>query len=202
MPKAKKTRTSVPNKKRKLPAKTIKYLAKAGIKHNLLEHKTIYTAIDAANTMKKKMDEIAKSLLVKADKDYYMVLLAADQNLDINKLKKVLSKFQQKEIKVVKIPGEKIARDFLKVKHDAISAFGSLYKLPVIMEKKIAKVKKAVFSSDSFNHSIEMTVKDFINLENAVIDTFGVKKKIKKQAVSKKKTTKKKSVKKKVVKNK
>ena len=113
-------------KKRKLPAKVIKYLKKAGVKHDMLEHKTIYTAIDAANTMKKKMNEIAKSLLVKADKDYFMIILPADQNLDINKLKKTLSKSQQKQIKVVKIPGEKIARDVLKVKKDSISAFGSL----------------------------------------------------------------------------
>jgi len=102
----------------------------------------------------------------------------------------------------------------LKVKKDSISAFGSLYKLPVIMEKRIAKVKKAVFSSDSFNHSVEMVVKDFINLEEAVVDTFGVKKKIKKPIPSKsaRKTSraggkspvskKKKPVKKKIVKKK
>jgi len=179
-------------KKRKLPAKTIKYLENAGVKHNFLEHKTIYTAIDAANTMKKKMNEIAKSLLVKADKDYYMVLLPADQNLDMEKLKKVLSKSQQKQIKVIKIPGEKLAREVLKVKNDSIAAFGSLYKLPVVMDKKIAKVKKAVFSSDSFNHSVEMAVKDFITLEKAVVDTFGVKKKVKKTMPSKKKPVKRK----------
>lgn len=183
--KKKATKASV--KKLKLPAKTIGYLDKAGIKHNLLQHKTIYTAIDAANTMKKKMGEIAKSLLIKADQDYYMVLLPADHNLDMNKIKKVLSKNKHQEIKVVKIPGESVARDFLKVKNDAISAFGSLYKLPVVVEKRLSKIKKAVFSSESFNHSVEMAVKDFINLEEAIVDSFGIKKKIKKQPVSSKK---------------
>ena len=187
------------SKKRKLPAKTIKYLNQAGIKHDWLEHKTIYTAIDAANTMKKKMDQIAKSLLIKADKDYYMIILPADQNLDIEKLKKVLSKSQQKEIKVVKIPGEKMAREVRKVKNDAISAFGSLYKVPVLMDKKMSKIKKAVFSSDSFNHSVEMAVKDFISLEEAVVDSFGVKKKIKPSPKTKKKVAKK-ATKKKTVK--
>lgn len=181
-------------RKIKLPAKTMKYLAKAGIKHDLLEHKTVYTAIDAATTMRKKVDEIAKSLLVKADKDYYMIILPADQNLDMEKLKKVLSKTQQKDIKVVKIPAEKIARDVLKVKSEAISAFGSLYKLPVIVERKMSKLKKAVFSSDSFNHSVEMTVKDFISLEKAIVDSFGIKKKIKPISKSKKATGPKKKI--------
>jgi Ala-tRNA(Pro) deacylase len=188
-------------KKRKLPVKTIKYLEKAGVKHDMLEHKTIYTAIDAANTMKKTMDQIAKSLLVKADKDYYMIILPADHNLDMDKVKKALSKSQQKQVKVVKIPGEKIAREVLKVKQDSIAAFGSLYKLPVMVDKKIAKVKKVIFSSDSFNHSVEMAVKDFVKLEEALVDSFGVKKKIKKsQAASperSRRAPKKKAVKKK-----
>jgi len=199
MPVKKKITKKSSAKKIKLPAKTINYLEKAGIKHDLLEHKTIYTAIDAANTMKKKVNEIAKSLLVKADKDYYMVLLPADQNLDLNKLKKALSKSQQKTVKVVKIPAESAARDFLKLKNDAISAFGSLYKLPVVMDKHMTKVKKAIFSSDSFNHSVEMAVKDFIKLEDAVVDTFGIKKKIKSipKAKAKKKVANKKVVKRK-----
>ena len=57
-------------KKTKLPAKLVKYLEKAGVKHEIIEHKTVYTAYDAAATMKKKLNEIAKSLFIKADKDY------------------------------------------------------------------------------------------------------------------------------------
>lgn len=171
----------MPNKRKKikLPAKTIKYLEAAGIKHELLEHKTVYTAIDAAITMKKKLDEVVKSLLVKADKDYYLVLLPADQNLDMDKLKSALSRSQARQVKVIKIPGEKIARDVLKIKDDAMTAFGNLYKLPIIMENKLAKAKKLVFSAGSYNHSVEMATKDFIKLEKALLASFGVKKKIK-----------------------
>lgn len=177
-------------KKRKLPVKVIKYLEGAGVKHELLEHKTVYTALDAAATMRKKFDEVTKALLVKADKDYYVVLLPADHNLDIEKLKQAIGKQQHKDIKVVKIPGEKLAREVLKIKNDAMAAFGSLYKLPVVMEKKLEKVKKAVFSSDSYNHSVEMTVKDFIKLENVVLASFGAKKKVKAPPKIKKKTIK------------
>ena len=69
--------------------KLIKYLEKMGVSHELLEHKKVYTAIDAANTLKRKMDQIAKSLLVKADKDYYLVLLPADKNLNEEKIRKL-----------------------------------------------------------------------------------------------------------------
>ncbi len=175
-------------KKTKIPVKLIKYLEKAGVKHEILEHKTVYTAIDAAITMKKKMQEIAKSLLIKVDKDYYIALLPADNNLNFDKLKKTISKETKKEIKTIKIPGEKIMENALKIKAGSLTAFGKMHKAKVIVDKKMEKIKKAIFASGSSNHSIEMAVKDFIKLENAILGNFGIKKKIKLTKL--KKTTK------------
>jgi prolyl-tRNA editing enzyme YbaK/EbsC (Cys-tRNA(Pro) deacylase) len=121
------------------------------------------------------------------------VLLPADYNLDFSKLGKCLGAQVGKKIKVVKIPGEKIVENALNIKAGALSAFGQLHKLPVIMDKGLIKAKKAIFSSGSMNHSVEMAVNDFVKLENAILGSFGIKKKIKIQKVikNKKKTTKK-----------
>lgn len=172
-------------KKTKISPALVKYLEKTGIKHNVLEHKTVYTAYDAAATMKKKLNEIAKSLLVLADKDYYLVILPADHNIDFKKLGAFLSKAVGKKVETVKIPPEKAMEKLLKVKAGAMSAFGGLYKLPVVMEKKLAQAKNAVFSSGSFNHSVEMAVKDFIKYENALLGEFGIKKKVQLQPTAK-----------------
>ena len=162
----------------KFPQKLAKYLDKAKAKHNVLEHKTVYTAYDTAVTMGKKLNEVVKTLLVAADKDYYLVLLPADHNLDFKKLVKEISKTVGKKIKAVKIPSEDVMAKLLKVKAGAMSAFGGLHKLPVVVEKNLLKTKKAVFASGSFNHSVEMAVKDFIKLEKAALGSFGVKKKL------------------------
>lgn len=167
-------------KKTKLPPKLVKYLEAAGIKHEILEHRTVYTALDVAATMRLKLNDIVKSLLVKADQDYYLVLLPADHNLDFEKLKKTISKARGKEVKTLKIPGEKIVENALKMKVLTITAFGKLHKLAIVMEKKMEKSKKAIFSAGSANHSIEMAVKDFIKLEEPILGSFGIKKKIKK----------------------
>ncbi len=185
MPKTKK------NKQKRPPAKVINYLEKMGVSHDILEHKTVYTAIDAANTLKKKLDEIVKSLVVKADKDYYLVLLPANKNLSEEKLKKAIGKQKGKEIKTVKIPGEKIMKNALKIKEGALSAFGKIHKLPVIADKELDKLKKGVFSTGGSNHSVEMRMKDFINLEEATLENLGVKKRIKKQKTTSSKRKKK-----------
>ncbi len=180
--KVKKTKKKAlkPLKRVKVPAKLVKYLDAAGVKHDILEHRTVYTAIDAAATLKKKINEIAKSLLVKADKDYFLVLLPGDHNLDFDKLKKIIGKTRGKDVKVIKIPGEKIVEKIIKAKAMSLTAFGKLHKVEVVLEKKLEKVKKAVLASGSPNYSIEMSIKDFIRLEEAVLGVFGKKKKIKK----------------------
>ncbi len=162
----------------KFPQKLAKYLEKAKVKYNILDHKTVYTAYDTAATMGKKLGEVAKTLLVAADKNYYLVLLPADHNLEMKKLADFISKATGQKVKTVKIPGEKIMEKLLKVKAGAMSAFGGLHKLPLVIEKNLLKTKKAVFSSGSFNHSVEMAVKDFVKLENAALGNFGVKKKV------------------------
>lgn len=184
--KSKKTANKKP--KTKFPEKIVKYLKDAGIPHEVLEHKTVYTAMDAAATMRKKMGEIAKSLLVKADKDYFLIILPADHNLDFKKLAKALKQLHKKNYAVVKIPGEKIMTELLKLKEGTISAFGKLHNLPVVVDKNLAKAKKAVFGTGNFNHSIEMAVRDFIRLENAFLGSFGVKKKIKASRMKKTKS--------------
>lgn len=161
----------------RFPQKLAKYLEKAGIKHEVLEHKTVYTAYDAAATMGKKLSEIAKTLLIMADKNYYLAILPADHKMDLKKFAKLVEKAVGKKVKAIKIPGEDVMKKLLKVKAGAISAFGGFHKLPVVLEQKLAKAKKAVFASGSFNHSVEMAVKDFIKLEKAIIGSFGAKKK-------------------------
>ena len=140
-------------KKKNFPAALEKYLIDNGVSPKILEHKTVYTAIDAANTLKKKMEEIVKSLLVKADNFYYIVCLPADHNLDFKKIKSAIEKTAGVKVKTIQIP--------------------------VLMEKRVANLKRAVFSAGTFNHSVEIGLKEFIKLENAVLGNFGIKKKVK-----------------------
>ncbi len=176
-------------KKIKEPVKLIKYLNQNQAKHKLLAHKTVFTAYDAAATMNRDLNEIIKTLLMKADKDFLLVLLSAGYNIDLKKLEKFLVNHLKRSIKSLGFATEKVMSEMLKIEPGALSAFGGYHRLPVIADKSLSKNKVGVFSSGSFNHSVEMAVKDFIDLERAVLGDFGVKKKIKlpKKVVAKKK---------------
>ena len=75
---------------------------------------------------------------------------------------------------------------FAQGKINKMSAFGSLYKIPVFVDK--AFKGDIIFSSGSFDQSIKMPFKEFVKLEDAKLGVFSVAKKIKKQKINKPKS--------------
>ena len=156
--------------------KLLDKLGQAKAQFEIVGHRQVFTAFDAAATLKVKLGEVVKSLLVKVGKDFYLALLPADKNLDFKKLSKVLNV----QVSKISIPKEKVMTAAFKVKPGAISAFGSLYKIPVVVDQSLTKVKTAVFSSGSFVESLRLKVKDFLAVENPVLGNFTVARKINK----------------------
>jgi prolyl-tRNA editing enzyme YbaK/EbsC (Cys-tRNA(Pro) deacylase) len=117
--------------------------------YEIVKHRKVFTAYDAAQTMKRKLDQIVKSLLVKAGGTYYLVHVPADKNLNLEKLAKVL------QVKKVTIPSEKQITTDLKIKPGSVTAFGFLHKVETAVDQSLLKVKKAVFSSGSFTESLK-----------------------------------------------
>ena len=171
--------------------KLTKSLEESKLNFETIEHKVVYTAYDVAATMKLKLNQIAKSLLVKTNKPlesgkkpYAIIIVPADKNIDLKKLAKTIT---TKDLRITKIniPKENVMKTQFKVKPGSMSAFGSIYKLPIFIDKTLKGT--AVFSTGSFTESVKMKVADFIKLENATTGDFAVAKKFKKSKVKKKK---------------
>lgn len=152
-----------------IPKKVKNYLDKNKVKYEVLAHKCVYTAYDLANTTKKKLSEIAKTLVVKADAKYILVVVPAHYRLDLAKLKKVLN------AKKVEIAKENVMKKVFKVKPGAMTPFGAFHKTEVVVDKALAKTKEALFSAGSFTDSLRMKVKDFVALEEAKLASFSKK---------------------------
>ena len=111
-----------------LPAKIKNFLLKNKIKHDILKHKTVFTAYDLANTLKKKLNEVAKTLVIRVDKGHVLVVLPASHQVDFKALKKIL------KAKKIDIDRENVMVKLFKVKAGALSAIhGRLNKIPVML---------------------------------------------------------------------
>ncbi len=156
------------------------YLKKQNVPFEAIEHKIVYTAYDLAATLKEKLEGIGKTLLIKADNGFVLVLLPANRRLDLVKLKKALG---AKKLSVV---SEKEMIAELKVKAGGLSSFGTLHKAEVFVDSALLKASKILVAAGSFTDHVRMKARDFVKLENAKTGNVSSVVKLPKIAVPKK----------------
>src|SRR3989338_3820007 len=151
-------------------AKNLEKLLKQNrIKYEVVEHRKVFTAMDASATQHIKQSEVAKAVLLKGKKNLYLAVLPAGNNCDF----KALSKLAGDKVSMAK---EKDITVKLKTKVGLIAPFGSLYKLPMFIDKKLLKNKKINLPAGSYTESVALATKDYLKLENPIVGNFGIKK--------------------------
>jgi Ala-tRNA(Pro) deacylase len=166
MSKKKTSKKSAIKKIKQLSNQITKLLDTAKIKYEVLEHKVVYTAHDVSATTKKKLGEITKVVLVKADKDFALIILPAGKYVDFKGIKKAL------KAKKVSMATEKDITKYLKTKVGLLHPFGSIYNIQTLIDKGVSKNKKLIASAGSFSHSVELALKDFEKLEKPIRGSF------------------------------
>ena len=139
------------------------------IKYEVVEHRKVFTAFDAAETQHEKVSEVAKAVLLKGKKNLYLAVLPAGNNCDF----KALSKLSTDKVSIAK---EKDINVKLKTKVGLIAPFGSLFKIPMFIDKKLLKNKKINLPAGSYTESSVVSIKDYLKLENPIVGSFSVKK--------------------------
>ncbi len=169
-PKNKATKSKI-QKIIKLSNSITKLLDAAKVKYQTLEHKVVFTAHDVGATTKKKLSEIAKVVLVKADKDFVLIVLPAGKYVDFGGIKKAL------KAKKVSMASEKDITKYLKTKVGLLHPFGSEYNLQTLLDKGMLKAKKMIASAGTYTHSIEISLKDFEKITQPIKGSFSKSKK-------------------------
>lgn len=151
--------------------KIAKYLDEAKVKYKILEHKVVYTAHDIAQTTKKKINDIAKVVLVKTDKGVALVVVPAGKYIDMAAVKTAL------KAKKISMAAEKDIAKYFKSKIGLLHPFGNLHKIPTLIDKGFAKAKKMVAAAGSYTESVEIALKDFEKLVQPIKGVFAKSKK-------------------------
>jgi len=171
MPKKKTRKVKATTKIKNKLSKIAKYLNEQRVKYKTIAHKVVYTARDIAATTKKKINEIAKVVLVKTDKGFALVIVPAGKYIDLAAVKATL------KAKKIAMASEKDIAKYLKTKVGLIHPFGNLYKIPTLIDKGFAKAKKMVASAESYTESVEIAIKDFEKLAQPIKGLFAKTKK-------------------------
>lgn len=166
--------------------KIVLHLGKQNIKFDIVKHRKVYTAYDLAQTAGEKLENVAKTLLVKVqlpglkknEDRYYTVVVPASYYIELGKLKKML---KAKKIELVFEKGMKK----LGMEPGALTPFGSLRGFGTVVDKALLKSQHALMGAESFTEHLRMKVKDFVKSENPIVGVFGKKSDLKLQVKSK-----------------
>lgn len=169
-----------------------KFLKDTKVKYELVKHKTVYTALDKANTLKIKPKEVAKTVVLKLGSgklaQYVVASIPADKNFDKEKFKRIyndwLKKTAKAEKKVFKAVKEIdfaaeaiIKKNIIKIKKGGtVPPFGILFKLPTFVDRSLLKVKRLVVNSGGFTESIKLAGNQLEKAEKVIKGSFSKKK--------------------------
>jgi len=156
-----------------IPKKILSFLEKVKAKHEVVEHRTVYTAFDKVQTLKVSEKIIGKTLILRINGSLAIVLIPSNKNLDKNKLKRISKK------KKIDFAKELLIRRKIKgVKVGAIPPFGNLWNLPTFIDKNLLKQQKIIVNGGDYRFSIKIRSNDFKKLiPDLVIGSFSKVKK-------------------------
>lgn len=135
------------------------FLNDLSVSYEVMEHKPAFTAQQMAALEHEPGKYVAKPVIVKADGNFMMCVLAACYKIDLGALKNQLG------AKKVELADEdEIGEIFDDCDLGAEPPFGNLYDLPVIMDKALEDDDHILFQAGTHEKAIRMNMEDYRKL--------------------------------------
>jgi Ala-tRNA(Pro) deacylase len=142
----------------------LKYLNLTGVQYQVISHVPAFSAHSVALATHVRDNELAKTLLVRADEQYWMAVLPADYHLNQKLLKHAL------EAKHVSLATEEeLSVFFPDCEIGAMPPFGKLYALPVVVDKSLAEDANIVFNACTHTQAVKMKFSDYERLVRPIV---------------------------------
>lgn len=184
-----------------MDTKIKKLLERNKVRYQLLTHRTVYTAFNAAETQHLKTGGVAKVVFVKLARPLTVLLedgghptvrlllvaVPAGKRVDLKKTARVVMERSLKAHRLalkqdpktkkplpagVRLANEQDITAELKTKVGLLHPFGSLWNIPVLVDRALAKNPKVVVSAGSYTESLELKTKDYLKLTPHLLGSF------------------------------
>ena len=144
------------------------FLQSSRASYTTAKHPVVYTAQEIAAAQHVSGKSLAKCVLVNTDTGPVLAVLPATVLIDFKKLKsavgaKSLSLAKEADIK---------AR-FPDVEVGAMSPFGQLYGVPVVVDRSLSEREEVVFNGGTHTDTVKMRYRDVVALAKAKLGAFG-----------------------------
>jgi Ala-tRNA(Pro) deacylase len=150
-----------------VPTKISRHLQNSGVPFRVRKHTRAVTAQELAASVHMSGYRVAKAVLIEADGKRMMAVLPATRVVDVERLGEALGAL------AVRIMTEsEFASLFTDSDVGAEPPFGSLYGLPVIMDRSLAHPGPLILRGGSHEEALEISYEDFARIESPRLADF------------------------------
>lgn len=146
--------------------KIIELLRSKNIDFEILEHPPVTTSSEAAGARGSRISQGAKAIIVRANEQFYHLIISAAVPLDNNKLRKVLG------TRRVRFATSEELFELTGCFPGAVPPFGNLFGLPVFMDNALLSEEIVYFNCGSHTVSLRMSRADLQSVTGAQIANF------------------------------
>jgi len=140
------------------------YLDDRGIVYERLEHARASTAMDEALSLDVAMDEVAKAIVLDAERGHALAVVPGRRHLDMHKIRVAL------EDPHAKLATEaEIARDFPEFELGAVPALGSFLHVPAYVDPEVIGNDFVVFAAGTQTESVRISIADLLADESVIV---------------------------------
>ena len=140
-----------------------------GIQFQVLRHAPVFTSAEAAAVRGTSLASGAKALVCKADGDFLMFVLPADQKLASKAVR------QERRWKSLRFADKDEVLKLTGLAPGSIPPFGSLFGLPTLCDERLGEHATINFNAGDHAISLSMTFADYLVVEKPEIGRYGEK---------------------------
>ena len=143
------------------------YLRENGVGFQVEIHDQAFTMQEVAAALHVPGNQVAKVVIVCADKDKVMLVLPAPYRMNVDLVRDMVG---AKEVRLAK--EEEFADLFPDCATGAMPPFGNLYGVPVYADRSMAEEPDMVFRIGTHRETMKITYADFVRLAQPVVGDF------------------------------
>lgn len=136
-----------------------RFLSDNRIAYRRLSHRPTYTAQETAQVAHIPSHQMTKTVVVKLDGQFAMVVMHADQRLDIERLK-----YAAGALSGELVPEHEFADLFRDCEPGAMPPFGNLYGLEVYVDEELMDDRDIAFNAGTHSELVRMAFSDYERL--------------------------------------
>ena len=148
--------------------KVDEFLKEKGIQFRKMKHPVAFTAQEIAAEQHVPGQMMVKTVVVKADDQFYLVVLPAVYSVDFAKLKKLLGAASVTLATEAEMEGL-----FPDAEVGAEAPFGEPYGLKTVVDEHLAESEEIVFQAGDHATTIQLKYDDYVEAADAVTGRFG-----------------------------